>query len=68
MVATTGGYEDETTDSESTNDDIHTVTQAVINDIDFDSEFHHGIILVWEAFGHCGGDEFASWPNLVCRC
>jgi len=39
MVATTGGYEDETTDSESTNDGIHTVTQAVINDIDFDSEF-----------------------------
>ena len=35
----TDGYEDETTDSESTNDDIHTVTQAVINDVDFDSEF-----------------------------
>ncbi|KAF9534523.1 hypothetical protein CPB83DRAFT_844368 [Crepidotus variabilis] len=32
-------YEDETTDSESTNDDIHTATQAVVNDIDFDSEF-----------------------------
>ena len=35
----TDEYEDETTDSESTNDDIHTATQAVINDIDFDSEF-----------------------------
>lgn len=31
-------YEEETTDSESTNDDIHTATQAVINDMDFDSE------------------------------
>lgn len=31
-------YEEETTDSESTNDDIQTATQAVINDIDFDSE------------------------------
>jgi hypothetical protein len=31
-------YEEETTDSESSNDDIHTATQAVINDIDFDSE------------------------------
>lgn len=31
-------YEADTTDSESTNDDIHTATQAVINDIDFDSE------------------------------
>jgi hypothetical protein len=35
----TDGYEDETTDSEDANDDLHTATQAVINDIDFDSEF-----------------------------
>lgn len=35
----TADYEDETTDSESTNDDIHTATQAVVHDIDFDSEF-----------------------------
>lgn len=32
-------YDDETTDSESTNDDIHTATQAVVHDIDYDSEF-----------------------------
>ncbi|KDR82633.1 hypothetical protein GALMADRAFT_238061 [Galerina marginata CBS 339.88] len=31
-------YDDETTDSED-NDDLHTATQAEINDIDFDSEF-----------------------------
>ncbi len=35
----TDAYDDETTDSESTNDDIHTATQAVIHDIDYDSEF-----------------------------
>ncbi|KAF8967099.1 hypothetical protein BDZ97DRAFT_1805167 [Flammula alnicola] len=34
----TDGYEDETTDSEDDNDDLHTATQAEINDIDFDSE------------------------------
>ena len=35
----TDGYEDETTDSEDAADDLHTTTQAEINDIDFDSEF-----------------------------
>lgn len=35
----TDGYEDETTDSEDAADDLHTATQAEINDIDFDSEF-----------------------------
>jgi len=38
-VDTDGYDDDETTDSETTNDDLHTATQAVINDIDFDSEF-----------------------------
>ncbi|KAF9485890.1 L domain-like protein [Pholiota conissans] len=53
----TDGYEDETTDSEDANDDLHTATQAEINDIDFDSEFedspsrHNSIRSVRELVG-----------------